>query len=152
LSKPVGAGLPQPNNQFYPIMFSMDSDEKRTVQAGRRRKTSEPGSEGRERAEAPQRRQPGGGSPRPPSGGGAGGPGLPGFPSGGRPRLSLVGIIIVILLAICGAPVLLMQDSGDTGEPAQALPTFEEQAQAQPTQAAPTSKPRRPDPGRCVRG
>ena len=50
----------QNGNQLYPIMFSMDSDEKRTVQAGRRRKTSEPGPEGRERAEAPQRRQPGG--------------------------------------------------------------------------------------------
>jgi len=64
----------QSGNQLNPVMFSIDSDEKRTVQAGRRRRTSEPGPEGRERADAPQRRQPGeGGSPRPPSGGGAGG-------------------------------------------------------------------------------
>jgi len=68
----------------------MDSDGKRTVQAGRRRKTSQPGPEGRERAEAPQRQQPGGG------GGGAGGTGLPGFPSGGRRPPSLVGVIIVV--------------------------------------------------------
>ena len=82
----------QTGDQFGPAMFSMDSGEKRTVQAGRRRRTSEPGPEGRERAEAPQRKQPGGGAgPRPPSGGGGtGGLGLPGYPSGGKPRLSLV--------------------------------------------------------------
>jgi hypothetical protein len=119
--------------QTGPVMFSMDSGEKRTVQAGRRRKTSEPGPEGRERAEAPQRKPTGGGAgPRPPSGG-TGGPGIPGYPSGGKPRLSLVGIIIVILLAICSAPVLLLQDSGDSGEPAQVLSTFEDQPQDQPT-------------------
>jgi hypothetical protein len=137
-----------PGDPLRPVMFSMDSsggnDEKRTVQAGRRRRTSEPGPGGRERAEAPQRERPEeSAGQRPPSGGGGtGGTGLPGYPSGGKPRLSLVGIIIVILLAICSAPVLLLQNSEDAGEPAPALPTYEEQAQAQPAEVQPTKPPR----------
>jgi hypothetical protein len=132
-----------------PVSFSMNSSqnngEKRTVQAERRRRTSERGAEDRERAEAPQRRQPGqGAGPRPPSGGGMG---IPGFPSsglpGGRPRVSLISIIIVILLAICGAPVMLMQNGQDDGgDFGQALPTYEEQAQAQPAAPLPTQPPR----------
>lgn len=127
---------------FRVMQFSMDSGEKRTVQAGRRRRASEPGPEGRERAEAPQRRRPEqGAGPRPPSGsGGAGGTGFPAAPAGGRPRMSLLGIIIVVLLAICSVPVLLLQDSGETGEPAQVLPTLE--AQTQPTRAPSTRPPK----------
>jgi hypothetical protein len=131
-------------DQYHPVRFSMDSGEKRTIQAGRRRRTSEPGPEGRERAEAPERQRPEqGAGPRPPSGGGGtGGMGMPAFPSGGKPRLSLVGIIIVILLAICSAPVLLLQDSEDAGEPAQVLPTYEEQVLAEPVEVQPTQRPR----------
>ncbi len=134
--------LAQTDDHLQRMKFSLGSEEKRTVQAGRRRRTSEPGPEGRERAEAPQRRRPGQGAGSSTGGGGGGGLGIPGFPSSGGPRMSLIGIIIVILLAICGVPVMMLQNSGDTGDTSQTMPTYEEQAQVQPTEALPTPRPK----------
>jgi hypothetical protein len=142
--------LAQADDQLQRMKFSLGSDEKRTVQAGRRRRTSEPGPEGREQAEAPQRRRPGQGTGAPAGGGGAGGLGIPGFPSSGGPRMSLIGIVIVILLAICGVPVMMLQNSGDTGNTGQEMPTYEEQAQVQPVEelggAPPPPPPTNPPP------
>ena len=137
----LGYPLVQTGHRLQRMNFSLGSGEKRTVQAGRRRRTSEPGPEGRERAEAPRRQSPGQGGATT-GGGGAGGLGIPGFPSSGGPRMSLIGIVIVILLAICGVPVMMMQNSGDTGNTGQEMPTYEEQAQVQPVEELPTRPPK----------
>jgi hypothetical protein len=94
-----------------------EDEEKRTVRAGRRRRTeTEPGE--RERAEAPKRRRE---QPRqaPPTGGAgttrpAGVPALPSLPGGGLPA-GLPGglspkmiLIILVVLVVCVLPLMLL--------------------------------------------
>lgn len=87
------------------------SSQKPTIRAERRRPGSTPPPEGRPRADAPVRRQPGGSS----GGGPVSGGGMPSLP-GGLPR-SPLGIGLMILLLICIVPIYLLTGGlgGDDG-------------------------------------
>ncbi len=100
-------------------------EEKKVIRAGRRRQVEPAPPEGRERAEAPQRRQTGG-SPLPSFGGfgsgGSGGTGgglsqipLPSFGKGKMSCLGLVGLIIIVACLLLVQQFLGPSDAGDTG-------------------------------------
>ena len=129
-------------------LFAQEDDTVRV----RRRRQAGPGDTGtRERASAPKRQRPSGGTP--PSGGGGFGGNTGGGGTGGGVRpgggqipgggLGLVGIIIVLILsAVFGLPNMLSQDTPNAPDVAQNEPvaTSAEAAVALPTatQAAPT--------------
>lgn len=138
---------------------SGNSNDDRTIRAGRRRHTESDGAP-RERAEAPRRETPGGtGSGGGFSSGGGGGGGFPvssggGFSTGGgggRPP-SLLTIGIMILLVICGLPLMFFFGGGSnqsveqttgyvTTQPDYA-PVATNTPLARPTAARPTPTPK----------
>jgi len=111
-------------------------EEKKVIRAGRRRQVEPAPPEGRQRAEAPQRRQTGG-SPLPSFGGfgsgGSGGTGgglsqipLPSFGKGKMSCLGLVGLIIIVACLLLVQQFLGPSDTGDTGlyQPVETQPAF----------------------------
>ena len=135
-------------------------EEKRTVQVGRRRRSEPPGPEGRDRAEAPQRRRPGDQGRPPSSPGGAGGSGGAGGagpfrPStggqlpGGLPRSPwMIGLIVVIFICVL---VFMMFQNGQEPEvgvlpPVETLaPILPEATEAPLEPVSPTSAPTVPE-------
>ncbi len=93
----------------------------RTVRAGRRRPAGSSDSGERERASAPQRQQPSSSGSQPPSSGSGGGsyssggsPRPPMLPGGGRP-MSLAGIAIIVVIALCAFVAFSLLGGGDDG-------------------------------------
>ncbi len=122
----ISKKLVDPAFAWQPALASSSGSGKPTIRAGRRRPSGE-GSGEREQAEAPRRRETPTGSAGQGytgSGGGAGSTGgssglpLPSMGSGGKPNSLLTIVILVVLagIAICGGPNLLAGLSPDGGQ------------------------------------
>ena len=139
-------------HRLQPMFTSGGSDDRETVQAGRRRKTDQTGE--RRRAEAPRRREDSGASQvsRPPAGGGGvRPPSMPSMPpifsgGGGKKPLSIGAILVICLCLVAvyfiGGPNALSSILGGVPQPPAEIPqqtvepAFEQPAFEEP--AAPT--------------
>jgi Clostripain family len=130
-----GAGSWQPLGSRHLLAQGAGSSgqgEKPTVRVQRRRRSEPAGAEGRERAEAPRRRQPADQSPPPPRGtGGSGGgsrpPSRPSSPLGGQLPLggrSPLFVGIVVLVFVCILAIMLLSGPGDSGNVTYTQPTL----------------------------
>src|SRR5512136_2846207 len=104
------------------------SEERKVIRVGRRRHPEEAPPGGRERAEAPQRRETDQGGPTPPSfsglgggdtggSGGLGGGGMPQIPlpSFGKGKTSCLGLVALAVIVICVFLVIQYMGSQNTG-------------------------------------
>ncbi|MEJ2211460.1 MAG: hypothetical protein P8129_20820, partial [Anaerolineae bacterium] len=135
-------------------LLAAGDEEKETVRTRRRRRSTPAGPGGRERAEAPSRRRPGGQAPtpsRPATTGGSGRPPSrppqrPFRPSGGGgPTIRLSPIMIVgllVLACICGALYLLFGRGGGLDVVTYDTPSAATRAPLPTEPARPTNTPR----------